>query len=49
MKYHAMSKIYGEIYLMEFRADAAIGHFARLAFTEHGDIFLVSKVLNVGS
>ena len=44
-----MSVIYGEKYLMEFRADAAVGHFASLALTEHGDIFIVGEVLNVGS
>ena len=44
-----MFVIYGEKYLMEFRADAEVGHFASLALTEHGDIFLVGEVFNVGS
>ena len=38
-----------ENYLMRFRADAAVGHFARLALTEHGDIVVVGEVLDVGS
>ena len=34
---------------MKFRADTAIGDFARITLTEHRDIFVVGKALNVRS
>ena len=33
---------------MEFRTDVAVGHFASIAFTKHGDIVGVNEVLDVG-
>ena len=35
--------------MMKFRADAAVGHFARFALTEHGDIVVVCEVFDIGS
>ena len=53
MKYDIIFVIYRYlvtvIYLIKFRADTAIGDFARITLTEHRDIFVVSKALNFGS
>ena len=53
MKYVIISIIYGYlatvIYLMKFRADTAISEFARITLTEHRDIFVVGKALDVRS
>ena len=41
--------LYGEIYIIMFRADLEVNHFACLAFTKHGNIYVANKVLNIGS